>query len=272
MFYVDDQANELVLMISKDAKTIRLKIGEGIAGWVAQSGETLIVDDAYQDPRFSRDFDMSAGYKTTTLMATPIRDYDGEIVAVLQAINKNFGVFTPEDKILIENIGIHTGIVLRNTQLYQTAMANEKRVNSILDMVKTLHSDVSVHSLLFTISKKAQDLTEADKVTLFLVDPTHEQLVVMQSELNTRLSIHKGIAGYVARTGKIVNDPDAYDDPNFNKEFDIKTGYRTKQVLCMPMLAPSKKVIGVIQLMNRADDSPFNGRNTRLPRCCCICR
>jgi len=112
-------------------------------------------------------------------------------------------------------------------------------------VVRTVHSDTNVHSLLFTLTHRAQDLAGADKCTLFLVDHGREQLVrrtvyrtqyryvtsragicylilcrqvVMQSELELRIPIHKGIAGYVARTGHTLNIPDAYQDNRFNPE------------------------------------------------------
>ncbi|KAI8803392.1 hypothetical protein BJ742DRAFT_683179 [Cladochytrium replicatum] len=60
-----------------------------------------------------------------------------------------------------------------------------------------------------------------------------------------------GIAGWVATTGQPLNLPDVYQDPRFNKEVDLRTGYRTKSMLCMPVLGPSKKIVGVTNLINK---------------------
>ena len=77
-----------------------------------------------------------------------------------------------------------------------------------------------------------------------------------QGEVNIRIPMNAGIAGEVATTGKIVNIPEAYDDSRFNQEVDKKSGYRTRSILCMPILA-GKEVVGVIQLLNKAE-GPFD--------------
>lgn len=61
----------------------------------------------------------------------------------------------------------------------------------------------------------------------------------------------KGIAGYVAATGDVLNITDAYLDPRFNPEYDKLTGYRTKTILCMPMRDKDDKILGVFQLLNK---------------------
>src|SRR3970282_949461 len=69
----------------------------------------------------------------------------------------------------------------------------------------------------------------------------------------SRLPVGKGISGYVAQTGETINIPDAYSDPRFNPEVDKRTGYRTKNMLCMPMKNKDKKIIGVFQLLNKKE-------------------
>ncbi|BFY99328.1 hypothetical protein BsWGS_02368 [Bradybaena similaris] len=65
-----------------------------------------------------------------------------------------------------------------------------------------------------------------------------------------RFSMDKGVAGYVASTGKILNIKDAYKDKRFNPEVDIRTGYKTKTILCMPIFIRGS-VIGVVQMVNK---------------------
>ncbi|KAI9188461.1 uncharacterized protein BJ171DRAFT_420001 [Polychytrium aggregatum] len=66
--------------------------------------------------------------------------------------------------------------------------------------------------------------------------------------------INRGISGYVATSGKIMNIKDVYDDPRFNNAIDIKTGYRTKSMLCVPICGPeNQKVIGVTTLINKLE-------------------
>ncbi|VDK50373.1 unnamed protein product [Gongylonema pulchrum] len=97
----------------------------------------------------------------------------------------------------------------------------------------------------------AQKLTNADRASLFLVDHKTNELYARIFDVGTRdderIKINedgskeirfpagKGISGYVASTGQVLNIENAYEDPRFNKEVDQKTGYRTRNILCMPI-------------------------------------
>ena len=72
----------------------------------------------------------------------------------------------------------------------------------------------------------------------------------MQGEVNIRIPMTAGIAGEVATGGKTANIIDAYLDKRFNQEVDEASGYRTRSILCMPIMA-GKEVVGVIQLLNK---------------------
>ena len=68
-----------------------------------------------------------------------------------------------------------------------------------------------------------------------------------------RFPMSSGIAGHVASTGETTNITNAYDDPRFNKEIDLKTGFLTKTILCMPIYNAERKIIGVAQLINKTN-------------------
>lgn len=117
-------------------------------------------------------------------------------------------------------------------------------------------------------------LLEADRGTLFLMDENRGQLwskVALKSEIaEIVVPIGKGIAGYVAQTGEVVNIPDAYQDPRFNPEVDRQTGYRTRAILCIPLKKPSlqeennEKIIGVLQLLNKKTGPKFTPDDEQL--------
>jgi len=66
-----------------------------------------------------------------------------------------------------------------------------------------------------------------------------------------RLPLGRGIAGFVARSGEILNIPDAYADPRFNRDVDAATGYRTRNILCLPIRNKDGKIIAALQLLNK---------------------
>eukprot|EP01043_Picozoa_sp_COSAG02_P012568 COSAG02_NODE_486_length_21363_cov_22.137509_11_plen_1562_part_00 len=116
IFLIDQKTDELVIHGSRedDARNIRIPRTMGIAGISAATGEHLVINDTYNDPRFDPAVDSQTGYRTMQLMATAIRDETGAIVGVLQAINKlqDSNGFGPEDSQLLEEFAVLAGSTL----------------------------------------------------------------------------------------------------------------------------------------------------------------
>ena len=82
---------------------------------------------------------------------------------------------------------------------------------------------------------------------MFIVDEANQELwtkVAKGSHSTIRIPLNSGIAGYVVNTGRSLRVDEAYLDPRFNKEIDIKTNYRTKTILAVPIKDTSQRVIG----------------------------
>lgn len=98
---------------------IRIKLGKGIAGHVAATGEVINLEDAYADERFNREVDTHTGYRTRALLCVPMRNTRGEVVGVLQALNhKEEGVFTDEDTELLLVLGGQAAGAVENALLH----------------------------------------------------------------------------------------------------------------------------------------------------------
>ncbi len=134
------------------------------------------------------------------------------------------------------------------------------KLNSLIEASKVVNSTIDIDKLLGIILDAAAHSINADRGTLYLVDEANQELwsKVAQGKnmLEIRLPMGKGLAGYVARTGETTNIPDAYQDPRFNPEIDKKSGYKTRNVLCMPMRDKAGKIVGVFQFLNKRD-GPF---------------
>ena len=88
------EGDELVLKVAENLDEmgeIRIPLGSGIAGAVAQSGESIRIDDAYADPRFNREVDKQTGFRTRSILSLPIKDHEGEVFAVAQLLNRMDG-------------------------------------------------------------------------------------------------------------------------------------------------------------------------------------
>jgi Nif-specific regulatory protein len=100
LYLVDNARRELLSRVAHlpELSEIRLRLGEGVAGWVAETGRLLNVPRGTQDPRFASRIDALTGYRTSSLLAVPVRGQDDVVMAVLQVLNKKDGAFEPEDE------------------------------------------------------------------------------------------------------------------------------------------------------------------------------
>jgi len=120
LFVLDRDRGELWSKVAQGAaREIRVKLGRGIAGTVAETGEVINITDAYQDPRFNRDVDLTTGYRTHTILCVPMRDARGEVTGVLQALNKHQGTFDDEDAELLLALGGQAAGAIENALLHE---------------------------------------------------------------------------------------------------------------------------------------------------------
>jgi len=123
IFQIDEEKRELFFVVAtgekgKEAKTIRIPWGKGIAGWVAEHGKPLLVPDVSKDPRFFQDVDKKTGFKTKSILAVPLIR-KGKVIGVAEVINKKGGgEFTVEDTILFEAIAEQAAVAMENAKLY----------------------------------------------------------------------------------------------------------------------------------------------------------
>jgi sigma-B regulation protein RsbU (phosphoserine phosphatase) len=125
IYLVDEERLQLSskIYIGSERVTIRLPIGKGIAGYVAATGDTISIEDAYLDPRFNPKIDKKTGYHTRTILCMPLKNKEGIIVGVLQLINKRKGIFSHDDENFIRALSIHAAIAIENARLYESERA-----------------------------------------------------------------------------------------------------------------------------------------------------
>ncbi len=111
---------------------IRLPVGRGIAGTVAKTGEIINITDAYKDSRFDSRTDLTSGFRTRTILAAPLRTPKGEIVGVVETLNKRNRVFTKEDEEFLAEVGTHSALAVENVRLHEAAVALARREGAAL--------------------------------------------------------------------------------------------------------------------------------------------
>ena len=129
------------------------------------------------------------------------------------------------------------------------------RLQAFQDIGAAAGAMLSLDEILELVADRMTQVLEAERSTIYLLDDTGRQLVsrVAQGEHSReiRLAVGEGLAGAVARTGHALNIPDAYSDPRFDRTWDDVTGYRTRNVLCVPMKNRLGRPLGVVQVLNR---------------------
>ena len=137
LFLVDRERGELWSRIAQrlQQKEIRFKSHLGIAGHVATTGEKLNIPEAYDDPRFNQEVDRQTGYRTKTILCMPVRNKTGNVVGVLQVLNKQAGVFNPSDEEMLDALASQAAVALENAKLYED-LRNAYQELKTLDAMK----------------------------------------------------------------------------------------------------------------------------------------
>ena len=122
LFLVDRERSELWTKVAQGLalKEIRIPMDRGIAGAVASGNVAINIPDAYADPRFNQAVDKQTGYRTRSILCVPMRSLEGEVVGVLQALNKlDEKPFTEEDEELLGALGGQAAAAVNNALLHQ---------------------------------------------------------------------------------------------------------------------------------------------------------
>jgi phosphoserine phosphatase RsbU/P len=129
VFLVDNQHQELWSIVASglDHQEIRIPFGNGVAGRVAQTGNIVNVDDAYTLEYFERSFDQKFGYRTKSLLSLPIKHHTGEIVGVIQLLNKQGAAkFNAEDEDFLTKLSGHMAMALENARLHRDQLIKQR--------------------------------------------------------------------------------------------------------------------------------------------------
>ncbi len=126
IFLLDAATDELYSKVATGTGEIRFPAKIGIAGEAAQSGEIILVPDAYADPRFNPDIDRRTGYRTRNMLTLPLRVPEGDVIGVLQVLNKLDGDFTDNDMLLARALGSLAAIAIKRQMLLDEAAIKER--------------------------------------------------------------------------------------------------------------------------------------------------
>ncbi|MEH2171397.1 GAF domain-containing protein [Nostoc sp.] len=267
IFLVDYDKGQLWSKVPQDNTQkfleIRTPITVGIPGHVASTGQYLNISETYTHPLFSPELEKQMGYKIHNILCMPVISSKNQTVAVVQLANKTGNVpFNHDDEERFRDFAASIGIILESCQSFYVAARNQRGATALLRATQTLGQSLDLEATLQIVMEQARILMQADRSTLFLYRKEMSELwtkVAAAADgtnlIEIRIPANRGIAGYVASTGEALNISDAYKDPRFDPATDRKTGYVTRNILCLPVFNSANELIGVTQLINKQQGS-----------------
>lgn len=141
LFFYDAHRDELVSKIAHGADEIRFRSDAGIAGAAAQQRCTINIPDAYADPRFNREVDRQTGYRTRDILAVPLVGLDGQLVGVVQVLNKRHGSFTVYDAHLAEALAAQTAVAIQRARL-MAHYVEKRQLESSLAIAREIQQSI----------------------------------------------------------------------------------------------------------------------------------
>lgn len=270
LFLVDKVRGGLWSMVAHGATgKIHIPKGQGIAAHVAETGETLNIPDAYNDPRFNSAVDKSTGYRTRSILCVAIHNGSGGILGCTQMINKlGAPEFSKTDVELMTAFNVFCGIALSNAQLFEAATQSKKKMTAMLDIALSLSTSMTLESLVTNIMQRANELIEAEHCTLFIHDWTHQvcRPLAANNENSTEFSIKRDAVGYVTVTGTELSSSDPKNDRRFDMYYSDMMKVDVKSMLTTPVIDASGQIVGVVQALNKKGMPKFTEEDQSLLR------
>lgn len=245
LFLVDWETMHLRACFAQgvEAGAIVVPLRMGVVGAAILQRKMLNIVNAYQHPYFNAGVDELTGYKTDSILVAPFHDDAGRVLGAVELLNKNTGRFTNEDELVFSEALPQLAGLVREDAL-------DARAATLLD---SLHRKIGF-----------------DRCSVFLMDKADGRLVALHTEgldhSQIALTVRLGIAGLVALTGQMLSIPDTASDPRFDASFDRQTGYRTRNILCMPLHDSKGEVLGVIQVINKLSGD-FDAQDVEMLDC-----
>jgi len=242
----------------------RIAPGQGIAGWVAQHGQPVYVNDVRRDPRWYEGVDAITSFETRSLCCAPLR-HRGEITGVIEIVNKKtkgeWSAFTGNDLSLLEAVSSIAAAALENARLYTSIRSYADRLVLLHQIGQALTSTLDYSAVVHAALSQVQRLFLADSVSLLQPDPQTGELHFFQAlvgrspvEIPVRLQPGESIAGWALEHGQPVLVEDAQSDPRFSGRVEQHLGSQTRAMMVVPLLT-TERAIGVIEVISNEPDA-----------------
>jgi signal transduction histidine kinase len=290
IFLVSDEGDHLVSTIAQGGAIapIHLKLGAGIAGWVAQSGATVNIPDAYADPRFNQAVDKTSGFRTRSILCMPMPNHKGDIIGVVQVLNKRARPFDGDDEALLATVAAHAGISIENSKLYRTVVIKNqalldaqeqlreriRELDLLVEIEQEASASLDLDEFLDRLRMRAMQLLDAEAGSVLLRERASGELffrsalgVGSESLRRVKLPAGIGVVGWVAlhKRPLVVNDPG--HDARHDLFIAEKIGVPARSILAVPLVHASSgddNALGAFEVLNKRGGKRFDDGDLKL--------
>ncbi len=289
LYLLDETHNELVsrLVVGGQVRSIRMKVGHGVAGMVALTGKPLRLNDAYNDPRFERDWDLLTGYRTSSMLAAPLKNHLGRSIGVIQVLNKRRSEgFSSDDEAILTALSTQAAVAIDNSRLFLSLIQKNKQ---LLDTKEQLERRVRDLSLLFELERATGRATTLDELcraalaqlteaceargaALLLAQPESGDLIeyVYDDEHPERVSAlpvkaREGVLGAAMLAGEVLHLRDVMRDSRTSARVEGEFPFEPASALAVA-LEGDHGPLGALGVFSHASGRPLGEEDTGLLR------
>jgi signal transduction histidine kinase len=246
--------------LSSAARKLKLRVGEGITGWVARHGKPARIGDVTQDKRY-----VSVRRDVRSELAVPL-EVQGEVRGVINVDSERPDAFSVDDQELLQELAIQAAKVIHNTWLYEQLRLKVMLFESLASVSRTINSTLNLDEALRAITKEACELMRARMCSLMLLDETRDWLDLRASYgagdayiKKPRLGAEDSLIGVVVRRKKPLQVANVQADTRYqNVELARREGLVS--LLSVPLIF-SGQAIGALNVYTAR---PYNFSNEEI--------
>jgi signal transduction histidine kinase len=231
------------------------KIGEGIAGWVMEKGQALLLTDGVPVETSVRE--AMHRDEVASAICAPLK-IKGRTIGVLNASKTTpESPFSHPDLELLSILATQVAIAIENSRIHEATRGRTSQLAALNELGRLLTSTLDLDEVLSLAMQGINEIIKAEAGSLLLLDETTNDLVFRMSlhgevrqTAPLKLQIGQGIAGWVVKQGEPVLVRDVSIDPRYFREASEKFGLECRSILCVPIVLRDH-VIGAIELINK---------------------
>ncbi|MCX5776117.1 MAG: GAF domain-containing protein [Candidatus Firestonebacteria bacterium] len=249
---------------SEAVKKYKFALGEGIAGYVAQTGQALLVANASKNRIFKRSASKDIKYPVRNVLCVPLK-INRKVIGVIELLNKmHKKKFTKEDLELLKSIAVQVCLLVHNSRLVEESERKIKEHSNLTAVSAMLNSTLDLDDLLNKIIRAAAKLLCAETSVVVLPDREKQDFYFKSTKAKSNKNITNTlknkaseiIADRVLRNGQSLLVSDFSSDLRFKSGAKEIINFQIKSVIAAP-LRVKNKIIGVVEVINKSKGKTF---------------